>query len=133
MDIKMTSKYNTQSQGVTPSAAMLREAASTASPFLQAHQLQNQSTVEFSQSTHKAVHEKKVNKSRKNNDIRQLVKPSQVRLVNLDLDSPRMQQAMKKLGYSKEDLNNSKRKENFKSNGSNTVSPLASKMNLNTI
>lgn len=93
---------------------MLREAASTASPFLQAHQLQNQSTVEFSQSTHKPVQEKRVSKSRKNNDIRQLVKPSQVRLVNLDLDSPRMQQAMKKLGYSKEDLNNSKRKEYFK-------------------
>ena len=79
------------------------------------------------------MQDKKNSKSRKNNDIRQLVKPSQVRLVNLDLDSPRMQEAMKMLGYSKEDLNNSKRKESFKLNGNNTVSPLASKMNLNTI
>ena len=29
-----------------------------------------------------------------NNDIRQLVRPGQIRLVNLNLDSPRMQEAM---------------------------------------
>ena len=50
---------------------------------------------------------------KKNNDIRQLARPGQIRLVNLDLDSPRMQQAMQKLGYEKEDLDTYKRKEHF--------------------
>lgn len=48
-----------------------------------------------------------------NNDIRQLVRPGQVRLVNLDLDSPRMKQAMKTLGFEKEDLDTKKRREDF--------------------
>ena len=33
--------------------------------------------------------------------------------MNLDLESPRMRQAMKILGYEKEDLNTRKRRENF--------------------
>ena len=49
-----------------------------------------------------------------NNDIRQLVRPGQVRLVNLDLDSPRMRQAMEILGYEKEDLDNKKRRDHFR-------------------
>ena len=53
-------------------------------------------------------------KKSKNNDIRPLVKPTQVRLVNLDLDSPRMAQAMRMLGYEKEDLNTRKRREQFR-------------------
>ena len=48
-----------------------------------------------------------------NNDIRQLVRPGQIRLVNLDLDSPRMQQAMQILGYERDDLDTKKRREHF--------------------
>jgi len=51
--------------------------------------------------------------SKQNNDIRLLFKPSQVRLVNLDLDSPRMTQAMQVLGFEKEDLNTRKRRDQF--------------------
>ena len=59
-----------------------------------------------------------------NNDIRQLVRPGQIRLVNLDLDSPRMQEAMKSLGYEKEDLDTRKRKENFFEEANGMPSPL---------
>jgi len=48
---------------------------------------------------------------KRNNDIRQLVRPAQTRLVNLDLDSPRMSQAMRMLGFEKEDLDTKKRRE----------------------
>ena len=43
-----------------------------------------------------------------NNDIRLLTKPKQIRLVKLDLDSPRMKQAMKNIGLEKEDLDTKK-------------------------
>ena len=56
-----------------------------------------------------------------NNDIRQLVKPTQVRLVNLDLDSPRLQSAMQILGYDAEDLNTRKRKDNFRDDAEEAV------------
>mgnify|MGYP007004898253 FL=1 len=49
-----------------------------------------------------------------NNDIRPLVRSAQIRLVNLDLDSPRMREAMLSLGYEKEDLDTRKRKEHFR-------------------
>lgn len=42
------------------------------------------------------------------------MKPTQVRLVNLDLDSPRMSQAMAMLGFEKEDLNTKKRRDQFR-------------------
>ena len=51
--------------------------------------------------------------NKQNNDIKVLTKPNQVRLVNLDLESPRMMQAMKMLGFEKEDLNTRKRREHF--------------------
>lgn len=50
---------------------------------------------------------------KKNNEIRALVKPSQVRLVNLDFDSPRMKMALAKLGFEQEDLESHKRREDF--------------------
>ena len=59
-----------------------------------------------------------------NNDIRQLVRPGQIRLVNLDLDSPRMQEAMKNLGYEKEDLDTRKRKDDFYEQSDGMPSPL---------
>ena len=58
-----------------------------------------------------------------NNDIRQLVRPGQIRLVNLDLDSPRMQEAMQILGYEKEDLDTRKRKEHFYEEADGMPSP----------
>ena len=48
-----------------------------------------------------------------NNDIRLLTRPKQVRLVMLDLDSPRMRTAMSNLGFEKEDLDTSKTQEDF--------------------
>ena len=48
-----------------------------------------------------------------NNDIRPLTKPKQIRLVKLDLDSPRMKQAMKNIGLEKEDLDTKKTQEEF--------------------
>ena len=58
-----------------------------------------------------------------NNDIRQLARPGQIRLVNLDLDSPRMQEAMKTLGYEKEDLDTRKRKDDFYEENDGMPSP----------
>ena len=49
-----------------------------------------------------------------NNDIRVLTKPSQIRLVNLDMDSPRLKKAMEMLGYEKKDLDTRKRRDNFR-------------------
>ena len=74
--------------------------------------------------------------SKQNNDIRLLVKPSQVRLVNLDLDSPRMSQAMQVLGFEKEDLNTRKRKDHFldvTDTGSPRTKAAVDVKNLNTI
>ena len=48
-----------------------------------------------------------------NNDIRLLTRPKQVRLVRLDLDSPRMRTAMKNIGLEKDDLDNKKTREDF--------------------
>ena len=69
-----------------------------------------------------------------------MTKPAQVRLVNLDLDSPRLQSAMEILGYEAEDLNTHKRKENFREEIENEASSAKAMgpayqaaMNLNTI
>ena len=56
---------------------------------------------------------------KQNNDIRQLVRPGQVRLVNFDLDSPRMTRAMYQLGFQKKDLETDKRRDDFRSVDSN--------------
>ena len=48
-----------------------------------------------------------------NNDIRALTRPKQIRLVKLDLDSPRMIQAMKNIGLTRDDLDTKKRPEDF--------------------
>ena len=49
----------------------------------------------------------------KTNNIKPLTRPTRVRNVNLDLDSPRMVKAMETLGLVKADLNNSKRLDDF--------------------
>ena len=56
-----------------------------------------------------------------NNDIQQLSRPGQLRLVNLDFDSPRLLQAMKINGYEKQDLEYSKRKDNFREGGDDSA------------
>ena len=48
-----------------------------------------------------------------NNNIQPLTKPKQVRLVNFDLESPRMKSAMEELGMTREDLNTRKTKTDF--------------------
>ena len=48
-----------------------------------------------------------------NNNIQPLTKPKQVRLVNFDMDSPRMRSAMEELGLTREDLNTRKTKNDF--------------------
>ena len=51
------------------------------------------------------------------------MRPGQIRLVNLNLDSPRMQEAMQILGYEKEDLDTRKRKEHFYEEADGMPSP----------
>ena len=48
-----------------------------------------------------------------NNDIRILSKPKQIKYVHLNLQSPRMKQAMETVGFLKEDLDTKKTKEDF--------------------
>lgn len=48
-----------------------------------------------------------------NNDIRLLTRPKQIRLVKLDLDSPRMRSAMMNIGFEKDDLDTKKTREDF--------------------
>ena len=67
-------------------------------------------------------------------------KPAQVRLVNLDLDSPRLKSAMQVHGYESEDLITGKRKEHFRDEVIKEASQTKAKgpayqaaMNLNTI
>ena len=58
-----------------------------------------------------------------NNDIRPLIRPGQIRLVNLNLDSPRIQEAMQILGYEKEDLDTRKRRGHFVEEADRSPSP----------
>jgi uncharacterized coiled-coil protein SlyX len=47
------------------------------------------------------------------NDIKALTNAKQIRMVNLDLESPRMKKALERLGLVREDLNNMKRMDDF--------------------
>jgi uncharacterized coiled-coil protein SlyX len=47
------------------------------------------------------------------NDIKPLTNAKQIRMVNLDLESPRMKKALERLGLVREDLNNMKRMDDF--------------------
>lgn len=47
------------------------------------------------------------------NDIKPLTYAKQIRMVNLDLESPRMKKALERLGLVREDLNNMKRMDDF--------------------
>ena len=55
---------------------------------------------------------------RKNNNIAPLRYTKQLRLVRLDLDSPRMAEAIINLGYAKDDLDTKKTREDFPSEDS---------------
>ncbi len=47
------------------------------------------------------------------NDIKPLTYAKRIRMVNLDLESPRMKKALERLGLVREDLNNMKRMDDF--------------------
>lgn len=49
----------------------------------------------------------------KTNDIKPLTRSNRIRIVNLDLDSPRISKAMETLGLIKADMNNHKRLDDF--------------------
>jgi hypothetical protein len=52
-------------------------------------------------------------KTKKNNNIKPLKNPKQIRFTNLDFECPLMIQALTNLGLTKEDLNISKRLDDF--------------------
>ena len=53
------------------------------------------------------------NQTQKNNNIKPLRNPKQIRFINLDFEDPLMKQALTSLGLVKEDLNNMKRLDDF--------------------
>lgn len=53
------------------------------------------------------------NQPQKNNSIKPLRNPKQIRFTNLDFEDPLMKQALTRLGLVKEDLNNMKRLDDF--------------------
>ena len=47
------------------------------------------------------------------NDIKPLTLAKQIRMVNLDMESPRLKKALERLGLVRDDLNNTKRMDDF--------------------